>query len=311
MAQYAANRLNINVESTFDIMAQVCRIIVERLDSFKGKQVHYITLHYITLHYITLLTMERTMKKLCALAIAIISANTFAERNLQIDATQMPPPMQQTTQEQQYAVVQNEQAYQPQTYRQANQFSIAAGYSGSDLKDSDGYGEKGKGFFINGAYHFDDSVNVWLEFDKQKTSDINAEFSDSGVDVKAKASYDLTEIAMGVQYKWNSERLYAGIGTGLGFSRLKYNADANAVIDGVSYSESESETYDYYTWRVADLEFGAKFNQNLSAFANVGYKLLLSLETDTECGSFYCETGRAEDMDLDGVTYKAGLRYSF
>lgn len=252
------------------------------------------------------------MHKLLALGISVLSVNAFAENNkpLQINSYQNPPEIS----EQAAPALEPQQFSKEQdTYniKKSTPFSLAAGFSGSDLKDSEGYGEKGKGFFINGAYHFDDSVNVWLEFDKQKTSDINAEFSDSGVDVKAKASYDLTEIAMGVQYKWNSKRLYAGIGTGLGFSRLKYNADANAVIDGVSYSESESETYDYYTWRVADLELGVKFNQNLSAFANVGYKLLLSLETDTECGYSYCVSGRAEDMDLDGATYKAGLRYSF
>lgn len=252
------------------------------------------------------------MYRLFALGISVLSVNAFAENNkpLQINSYQNPPEISEQAapalEPQQFSKEQD--AY---NIKKSTPFSLAAGFSGSDLKDSEGEGEKGKGFFINGAYHIDNSVNFWMEFDQQKSSDQYYEFSYLGEDIKVKYSYDLTEIAFGAQYKWNAERLYAGIGTGLGFSRLKLNAEASAVIGGVNYSEKESETYDYYTWRVAELELGANVNNNLSIFANVGYKLLLSLETDTECGAYYCESGRAEEMDLDGATYKAGLRYSF
>jgi hypothetical protein len=232
-----------------------------------------------------------------------------------INKDQTPPAMYErnTSSQMQKQVnpVQNEHVSQIQYAQKPSHFSVAAGFSGSDLKNPEGYGAKGKGFFVNGAYHFDDSINLWIELDQQKSSDVYNEFSYMGNDVKVKESYDLSEIALGVQYKWNSDRLYAGIGTGFGFSRLKINTAGSAVIGGVAYVESESETYDYYTWRLADLELGAKFSKNLSVFADVGYKLLLSLETDTTCGAYYCESARAEEMDLDGLTYKAGLRYSF
>ncbi|TXJ09170.1 MAG: hypothetical protein E6Q25_03860 [Acinetobacter sp.] len=277
----------------------------------------YITLHYITLHYIFFITKEQLMKKLIALAAAMISVNAFAENNtsLRIDRVSVPPAMIEqivpVQEQQQFTVVQNEPVSQVQSYQKPSQFSIAAGYSGSNLSDSDGVKEKGKGFFVNGAYHFDNSSNFWIELDKQKSSDIYDEFSYMGYDVSAKTSFDLTEIAFGAQYKWNGDRLYEGIVTGLGFARSNHSMAASITQKGKVYTESDSESFDYYTWRIADLELGAKITPNFSVFADVGYKLLLSLETDTVCGYAYCVSGRAEDMDLDGVTYKAGLRYKF
>lgn len=71
--------------------------------------------------------------------------------------------------------------------------------------------------------------------------------------------------------------------------------------------EEEAKNYDDYSWRVADLELGAKWNDSLSSFVSAGYKVLLSLEEETSCGYTYCVSCRSEDMDLEGITYKAGF----
>lgn len=216
-------------------------------------------------------------KLVIALTIGITSTSVFAAddyQSLQIQSGNPPPMSGQSQQNQNYS--------QPnQNYSQQNPYSIAAGYAGSKIgSDEFGGDEQFTGFFINGSYH-SGQASTWLEYANQEAEGLN-----------------FNEVSTGIQYKLaENNGVYAAIGAGVGFAWLR-ESDDDVSVD-----------LNYITIPI-NLELGAKVTPIVSGFLNLGYKWFIN-QTSQACVGNTCGTGSDPSLNVDGVTYKAGLRFSF
>ena len=172
--------------------------------------------------------------------------------------------------------------YQTQGSSTLNNFSLAAGYAGSKIGSNEfGGDERFNGFFLNASTAIDPKVNAYAEYAYQDASDL-----------------DFSEFSVGLQYKiLEDAKTYASLGLGVGYAWLDESAD-NASVE-----------LNYVTLPV-NFELGYKIDQNVDVFGNVGYKWFFNRDSEACIGST-CVSGSSSDLDIDGVTYKAGLRYNF
>lgn len=180
-------------------------------------------------------------------------------------------------------------------------YSISGGFSGSKIGSSDLGGDaKFKGFFLEGAYNIDENLNVWGKYSYQKYNDWEIK---------------LNEISFGVGYKFlEQDNFYALSKIGVGYAwtdQSEYWDELDTTVDS---------KFKYVTLPI-ELELGYRFTPNVSVFGGVGYKWLfnqdLKLCAEGECVSVNDSIIKDEfgidksDLDIDGYTYKLGLRYNF
>lgn len=212
------------------------------------------------------------MKKLViALTIGITSTSVFATDEYQSLQLQRGNPPPMSGQSQ-----------QNQYSSQQNQYSLAVGYAGSKIGSNElGGDEQFNGFFINGAYSLG-LASTWLEYANQQAAE----------------GISFNEISTGLQYKLaENNGIYAAVGAGVGWAWLK-ESNGFASLD-----------LNYLTVPI-NLEIGAKATPNISGFLNLGYKWFIN-QTSQACSGSICGTGSDPSLNVDGVTYKAGLRFSF
>ena len=178
--------------------------------------------------------------------------------------------------------------YESHNTNTLNSLSLAAGYAGSKIGSNElGGDERFNGFFLNASTEVDPKINVYAEYAYQEAS-----------------GSDFSEVSIGVQYKvLEDNNTYAAIGGGVGYAWL----DESGYVP--EFGLNGSVELNYVTLPV-HFELGYKANQNLDVFGNVGYKWLFNRESEA-CVENTCVSGSSSDLDVDGVTYKAGLRYNF
>lgn len=168
------------------------------------------------------------------------------------------------------------------------QMSLAGGYAGSKIGSSEfGGDERFNGFFLNAGTYIAPKTSLYMEYAFQDASEM-----------------DFHEISAGLQYKvLENQNNYAAVGAGIGYAWLDESAydtdfDANVSID-----------LTYVTLPI-HFELGHKVNNNLDVFGNVGYKWLINEDAEA-CVAGQCISSNSSDLNVDGVTYKAGIRYNF
>lgn len=221
------------------------------------------------------------MKKVILAAICAVSVSAFANNNWkQLSAGDAPPPMGSATQ----PVPNNLSKSTTLT-----PYSVAFGFAGSKIGNSDGSDET-KGAFINTSYQIKEKANVWAEYAYQKVVDSN-----------------FSEISLGGQYRlFESPKTYNAVSLGLGYAWLD---DSEDVYLDKNESVNISGKLKYITIPIS-FEYGYKFNQNISAFGAFGYKWWINNDVEL-CVDGVCASERASEINANGVTYKAGLRYNF
>ena len=216
------------------------------------------------------------MKKLLAIGtLSLISSLAMAAKPIVLQSGE-PLPLD--------AKIDNPQQshYQTQGSGTLNNFSLAAGYAGSKIGSNEfGGDERFNGFFLNASTAVDPKVNAYAEYAYQDASDL-----------------DFSEFSVGLQYIILEDRnTYASLGLGVGYAWLDESADNVSV------------ELNYVTLPV-NFELGYKIDQNVDVFGNVGYKWFFNRDSEACIGNT-CVSGSSSDLDIDGVTYKAGLRYNF
>lgn len=221
------------------------------------------------------------MKKLLAIGtLSLISSLAMADRAIILQPGE-PLPMGAKADN-----VQNRSTYNS-SYA-PTQFSLAGGYAGSKIGSNEfGGDEKFNGFFLNASTSVANKTSVYAEYAYQEAS-----------------GADFDEVSIGMQYKvLEDSHTYAAIGGGVGYASL----DESGYIPDLGLNGSVE--LNYVTLPV-HFEFGYKANQNLDVFGNVGYKWFFNRDSEACIGNT-CVSGSSSDLDIDGVTYKAGLRYNF
>ncbi len=167
------------------------------------------------------------------------------------------------------------------------QYALSFGYAGSRIGSNELGGNKTfNGAFLNSSASLSPKLGVYAEYLYQKASDV-----------------DFDEIGIGMQYKLMENRnAYTSAGFGIGY----------AWLDESQYDpefKNLSLELQYITLPI-DLEVGYNFSPTTFLFGRVGYKWLFNHDMEL-CFSDTCLSGSHSELDIDGVTYKAGLRYNF
>lgn len=226
-------------------------------------------------------------KSLFALMLGVFATSTFANDWRQLPTYQNPPEMGEATKAVPQSTITKRYGYS-NNQDEIGQYSVALGYMGSKIGSNDlGGDENFNGFFINGDYDFYPKLSAWLEYAYQDASDM-----------------DFNQVSIGLKYKlYEDEQIYSTASAGVGYAWLKesgYDSD---------YGINASLDLRYVTLPIA-LEVGYKINPNFSVLANVGYEWLFNQDSEA-CVNSYCASGSDSELDVDGVTYKVGLRYNF
>ena len=165
-------------------------------------------------------------------------------------------------------------------------FSVGFGYAGSKLGSDDFLGtESFDGVFVNAAYQTHPKASIWAEYIFQSSE------------------VDYNHFSVGYKYKFlENEKLYSAASLGLGYAWL----DESETVPGIGKLNVELE---YFTIPAA-LEVGYKVSPQVDMFGSFGYQWLFN-EDAKVCLNGECLSGSSDELDLNGVTYKAGLRYNF
>ncbi|ENW92379.1 hypothetical protein [Acinetobacter dispersus] len=161
------------------------------------------------------------------------------------------------------------------------QTSVFAEYYGSRLQSDaiDGH-EKLNGFGTGVTFTALDTLSTTFGLNYQKSSDWHS-----------------TEINVKGGYKFYNQN----------------NTYANASI-GVGYAWLDADDYDTklrYVTLPIDFELGHYFQKDIAGYAGLGYKWLYIENFDDVCTGYFCESTASDVLDLDGITYKVGIRYNF
>jgi hypothetical protein len=217
---------------------------------------------------------------LMGLVAGTTNANQWQEQPLAIN-NEMPQQMGEPVKAQPVRMEQN-------NYNGASGYSVAFGYAGSKIGSNNlGGDEEFNGFFLNGTADLNSRLSMYAEYQYQDASDM-----------------DFNEVAVGMQYQlMESGNAYTSAGIGLGYAWLDESGyvpdlDANVNLN-----------LEYITLPI-NFEVGYKMSPNLNVFANFGYKWFFNNDAEV-CSGGICVSGDSSDLDVDGVTYKAGLRYNF
>lgn len=219
------------------------------------------------------------MKKLLAITtLSLISSLALADRAIILQSGE-PLPMGSTSNN-----VQNNPS--SNANRMPTQFSLAGGYAGSKLGSDDFQGtESFDGVFVNAEYKTHPKASIWAEY------------------VYQNSEVDYNQFAVGYKYKFlEDEKLYSSISLGVGYSWLE---ESETIPDLGKLSVD----LDYFSIPAA-LEVGYKIAPQVDLFGALGYQWLFN-DKARVCLNGDCASGKDDSLDLNGVTYKTGLRYNF
>ncbi|WP_180084889.1 hypothetical protein [Acinetobacter sp. YH12145] len=165
---------------------------------------------------------------------------------------------------------------------------VSAGYAGSKIGSSEfGGDERFNGFFLNAGTYVAPKTSLYMEYAFQDASEM-----------------DFSEVILGLNYKFlENDKNYASVGGGIGYAWL----DEKAY--DPYYDMNVSLELNYLTLPLY-LEVGHQLNANFEIFGNLGYKWFFNRDSEA-CIDGLCVSGNSSDLDIDGMTYKAGLRYNF
>ena len=164
-----------------------------------------------------------------------------------------------------------------------NKFSVKLGYAGNKI-DSNAYARL-NGFEIGAAYDFS-NFGIWTEYENQEDGP---------------TSFD--KFAVGVHYKiYNQNNVYALASTGLGYADVK---DSIVIYDIKFKLEGD------YLYIPLAVETGYMFNDNIGAYATLGYKWYYNQNTKLYGDGVKLSDEKSSELDLNGLSYGFGVRFAF
>ena len=143
--------------------------------------------------------------------------------------------------------------------------------------------------------------------------DVGGDSRFSGVDLGLVGAQGDLSAGVGFTYQADSDWKYSEIYSKFGYRLFNQNNNYGIVSTGVGYAWLSAKDYaidlDYFVLPV-ELEVGHYFQSNLAMYAALGYKWLWNTSGEA-CYGNVCASGSSSELDVDGMTYKAGLRYNF
>ncbi|ENU24819.1 hypothetical protein F993_01067 [Acinetobacter proteolyticus] len=125
---------------------------------------------------------------------------------------------------------------------------------------------------------------------------------------------DTLSSTFGLNYQKNADWKSTEINVKGGYTFYGHNNSyANASI-GVGYAWLKADDYDVklrYVTLPIEFELGHYIQSNLAIYAGLGYKWLYIENYKDVCTSYFCDSTVADVLDMDGMTYKVGMRYLF
>jgi len=217
--------------------------------------------------------MKKIFVGVMGVTIYLMGVNGWADAPLQVNYGAPQQLGQQTVQP-------LDQGYRSET-SSGIQTSVFAEYYGSRLQSDaiDGH-EKLNGFGTGVTFTALDTLSTTFGLNYQKSSDWHS-----------------TEINVKGGYKFYNQN----------------NTYANASI-GIGYAWLDADDYDTklrYVTLPIDFELGHYFQKDIAGYAGLGYKWLYIENFDDVCTGYFCESTASDVLDLDGITYKVGIRYNF
>ena len=221
------------------------------------------------------------MKKLLAIGtLSLISSLALADKPVVLQPGE-PLPLGVAADNVQNRVIPNN------SFSPSNGY-VSAGYAGSKIGSSEfGGDERFNGFFLNAGTYVAPKTSLYMEYAFQDASDM-----------------DFSEVVLGLNYKFlENDKNYASVGGGIGYAWL----DEKAY--DPYYDINVSLELNYLTLPLY-LEVGHQLNSNFEIFGNLGYKWFFNRDSEA-CIDGLCVSGNNSDLDIDGMTYKTGIRYNF
>lgn len=98
-----------------------------------------------------------------------------------------------------------------------------------------------------------------------------------------------------------------------GYTIFDQNNTYGITSFGIGYTwvtaKDENAQLEYFTVP-AEIEIGHYIQPNLALYGSLGYQWLLNTNAEA-CVGMYCGSGSSSELDVDGVQYKAGVRFKF
>lgn len=125
---------------------------------------------------------------------------------------------------------------------------------------------------------------------------------------------DTFNTTLGINFQKNSEWKSTEINVKGGYKFYNHNNTyANATL-GVGYAWFKADDYDVklrYLTLPVEFELGHYFQKDIAGYIGLGYKWLYIENMKDVCTGYFCSTEASDALDMDGITYKAGVRYNF
>ena len=157
------------------------------------------------------------------------------------------------------------------------------------------------------------SFNLGYAGAKLGFDDLGGDSRFNGVDIGLSAVQDNLMIGFGYSYLDESDLDYSEIYSKFGYRLFNQNNNYGVASIGVGYAWIDAKDLplklEYFTIPV-EFELGHYIQPNLAVYAALGYKWLSNTEAEA-CLGDVCASGSSSELDVDGVTYKAGLRLNF
>ncbi|WP_374663928.1 hypothetical protein [Acinetobacter sp.] len=213
------------------------------------------------------------MKKTLAIAtLSFISSLAFADKPLPIQYGSPAPLGGQNAQ--------NNHEPQSMSAPYLSNITFNAGYVGGML-DKEDVKLRLKGWELGATYFLNEKGGLFAKYEQQKDELKLKEFSLGGV-------YNF----------YDEKKVYINGTAGLGYSWVDGKGDG---------AELELE---YLTIPVG-LELGYKFTPNVAAYGGLGYKWMYNQDSEACLNGVCYDAGNLSELDVNGTTYRLGLRYSF
>ncbi|USA45133.1 hypothetical protein NDN11_10340 [Acinetobacter sp. C26M] len=217
--------------------------------------------------------MKKIVVGVIGLAACLMTVNGWADEPLQVNYG-TPQALGQRT------VQPIEQSYRSETSSGIER-SIFAEYYGSRLKSDEIDGHEK----LNG-------IGTGITFTALDT--LNSTF---GLNYQKNADWKSTEISVKGGYKfYNYDNTYANASIGVGYAWLK--------------ADNHDVKLRYVTLPI-EFELGHYIQSNVAGYVGLGYKWLYIENFDDVCSGYFCDGTASDILDMDGITYKAGIRYNF
>lgn len=232
-------------------------------------------------------------KLVIAIMSGLISATVFADRPLSVQHGE-PAALGEPVEYKALAKTQ----YSANTYSNPVNYktSLNIAYAGTKLGSNDlGGDEKFNGVDI-GLSSISDKlvIGVGYTYLKGEIFDVDTDVSQ----LYSKLGYNF----------FNQDNTYGIASIGLGYtwaSGDSFDLDLEDFPDPVNLDAS----LEYFTIPL-ELEIGHYLQNNMAVYGAIGYQWLMNTSFEL-CGNGVCESDSFSELDVDGVTYKVGLRFNF